>query len=377
MIPFSKPFSTPAEMANVEQALASGHVSGDGPFTARASTMLSQHLGGADVLLTTSCTHALELAALVLGIGPEDEVVMPSYTFVSTANAFALRGARIRFADVDPGTFSMGVRELEAALTPQTTTVVAMHYGGVTRDVDAMRDLCARRSLKFVEDNAHGLFGSFRGRPLGTFASLSAVSFHATKNVSCGEGGALVLNESSLRRQAEILREKGTDRSRFLRGEVDKYTWRAVGSSYLPSDILAAVLCAQLENSSSTQARRQGAWCLYRELLEPRADDLGLRLQEVPAGCDQPAHVLAVILPPGLVRSSILASLAAAGVKATSHYEPLHLADAHRGKERLPVTERLGTSLIRLPLFAALSEDDVARVVTTFLDVVRSSRSAA
>ncbi len=280
-VAFVKHLAGPGELAHVQRALASGHTAGDGPFTARASELLSAQLGRAagSVLLTTSCTHALELAALLLRIGPGDEVVMPSFTFSSTANAFALRGASVRFADIDRGTFSMELAQLETALGPRTRAVVTVPYGGVMREMAAIRELCAARAIDLMEDAAHALFATTGSQAFGTFGALGALRFHATKNVSCGEGGAIILNDPFLRERALVLREKGTDRSRFLRGEVDKYTWQDVGSSYLPSDVLAAILVAQLENAETTQRQRHHVWSLYRSALAPRASDrdFGLR----------------------------------------------------------------------------------------------------
>ncbi|HTE53911.1 MAG TPA: dTDP-4-amino-4,6-dideoxygalactose transaminase [Kofleriaceae bacterium] len=376
MLPFARHVAAPGEAALVAEALASGHVSGDGPFTARAGELLAERLG-AGVLLTTSCTHALELAGLLLGVGRGDEVVLPSFTFSSTANAFALRGAVVRFADVDPGTFSMEWAQLEAALTPRTRVVVAMAYGGVMRDLAAIAEGCAARGIALVEDAAHGLFASAGGRPVGTFGRLGALSFHATKNVSCGEGGAIVLNDASLAERAVILREKGTDRTRFLRGEVDKYTWQEVGSSYLPSDLLAAVLVAQLEHAEASQARRHAIWDVYRAALAPRAAELGLGLQVIPPGVAHPAHVFAVTLPARIDRASLLRGVRESGVAVVSHYEPLHLAPAHAGRERLPVTEDVAARLIRLPLHAAMSEDDAARVAAALLAALERAGARA
>jgi dTDP-4-amino-4,6-dideoxygalactose transaminase len=361
-IPFARHVSAPGELAYVERALASGQIGGDGAFTARATEILRSRIGVSNrsVLLTTSCTHALELAALLLRIGPGDEVVMPSFTFSSTANAFALRGATIRFADIDPGTWSMELPQLEAALTPQTRAVVTVPYGGVMRDMAAIRDLCAARSLHLVEDAAHALFASAHGRAFGTFGAVGALSFHATKNVSCGEGGAIILNDPALEERALVLREKGTNRARFLRGDVDKYTWQDVGSSYLPGDVLAAILVAQLESADATQARRHRIWRAYRQALEPRAAELGLALQEIPDTVVHPAHVFGALAPRGVDRTAVLRALREAGFVAVSHYEPLHLAPAHRGGESLPVTEDVAARIVRMPLHVAMSEEDGA-----------------
>jgi dTDP-4-amino-4,6-dideoxygalactose transaminase len=369
-IPFALPAFAPRAAAYIQAALESGHLEGDGAFTKKAAAHLQRWVGPSPVLLTTSCTHALELSALVLGLGPDDEVVMPSFTFVSTANAFALRGTQIRFADIDPGTFSMGVRELEAALTPKTTVVAAVHYGGVARDLDQLQDLCRIKGTRLIEDNAHGLFGTFKGRPLGSFGVMSALSFHKTKNVTCGEGGALVLNDRSLVERAEILREKGTDRARFLRGEIDKYTWREIGSSYLPSDMLSALLLAQLENADESQKARHAIWSRYEALIRPRAAELELVLQEIPDGLVHPAHMFAVLLPDRVERTRVLSRLKERGVSATSHYEPLHLSSRARDKKPLPVTERVASRIVRLPLHPRITPSQVDHVAETLIAVV-------
>ena len=369
-VPFALPSPAPRALDYIQQALASGHLEGDGPFTARAAQLLSRWVGQHPVLLTTSCTHALELGALTLGLSAEDELVMPSFTFVSTANAFALRGARIRFADIDPGTFSMGTKEAAAAITPRTTAVVAVHYGGVTRDLDALAELCAARRIRLIEDNAHGLFASFKGKPLGSFGVMSTLSFHKTKNISCGEGGALVLNDAALLERAEIVREKGTDRSRFLRGEVDKYTWRELGSSYLPSDLLAALLVAQLENAEETQRQRLTIWARYQALLQPHLERLGLTLQEIPEHVRHPAHLFAVLLPARVERARVLARLKERGVRATSHYEPLHLSPRAAERTSLPVTESVAARLVRLPLHTLLTASQVEHTADAFLQAV-------
>jgi dTDP-4-amino-4,6-dideoxygalactose transaminase len=369
-IPFVLPAQAPSAQRYMEAALSSGFVEGDGPFTKKAAALLQRWVGSSPVLLTTSCTHALELAALVLGLGPSDEIVMPSFTFVSTANAFALRGAKIRFADIDAGTFSMGLAELEAAITPRTTAVAVVHYGGVARDLDQLQAFCVARKLRLIEDNAHGLFGTSKGRALGSFGVMSALSFHKTKNVTCGEGGALVLNDASLLERAEIIREKGTDRSRFLRGQIDKYTWREIGSSYLPSDILAAMLCAQLENAEETQRRRLSIWARYDALLRPQAEKLGVALQAIPEGLAHPAHLFAVLVPDRVDRARVLSRLKEVGVHATSHYEPLHLSPCASDHRPLPVTERVASRLVRLPLHPNLTNAQVDYVVDALLSTI-------
>lgn len=346
------------------EALRSGHTQGDGAFTRRASARLSDLHGGAPVLLTTSCTHALELAALGLGVMPGDEVVLPSFTFVSTANAFALRGARIRFADVDPGTWSMELPQVEAACTPETRVVVMVHYGGVSRDAARVREFCERTGRILVEDNAHGLFGTSQGRALGTFGALAALSFHATKNLSCGEGGALVVNDRALLHPLEVHREKGTDRARFLRGEVDRYTWRALGSSWLPSDVLAASLDAQLAHATHSQRRRHEIWDAYARAFAMLATRHGVTLQTIPEDGTHPAHMFAFLVPETLDRAPFLADLRARGIVAISHYEPLHRAPFARSSTALPVTESVASRIVRLPLHTRMTDGDVDRVLS-------------
>ncbi|MCI0644324.1 MAG: dTDP-4-amino-4,6-dideoxygalactose transaminase, partial [Chloroflexi bacterium] len=256
-IPFNKPFVAGDEFRYMAQAMERGHISGDGYFSKQCHGLLEESLGVRRALLTTSCTHALEMAALLLDIRPGDEVIIPSFTFVSAANAFVLRGARPVFADIRPDTLNIDESQLEGLITPRTKAIVVMHYGGVGCEMDAIMEIAGRHGVAVVEDNAHGLFGKYRGRYLGTFGCLATLSFHETKNFSCGEGGALLINDAALVERAEIIREKGTDRSRFFRGQVDKYTWVDVGSSYLSSDLLAAFLYAQLEAREEIQARRR------------------------------------------------------------------------------------------------------------------------
>lgn len=367
-IPFSRPVVTEKEPDLVAQALASGHVSGDGPFTERAVNLLSPLVGGGHCLLTPSCTHALEAASLLLDLGPGDEVIMPSFTFVSTANAVAIRGATPVFVDCRPDTFNLDDRRIEDAITERTRAITVMHYGGVACAMDVIEAIARRHGLAIIEDNAHGLDATYRGRALGSFGDLAAQSFHATKNVSCGEGGALVVNETRLAERAEIIREKGTDRRRFLRGEVDKYRWVEVGSSYLLSDVLAAVLTAQLEALGAMQARRHAVWDRYdTELADWRAEH-GAARQHVPEDCAHPAHVFAMLLPTHAARNALLAHLGTRGVQATFHYVPLDSAPAGLEAARTadggcPVTADVADRLIRLPLYPDLAATEVDRVV--------------
>lgn len=367
-IPFNRPHRTGREIAYATEALASDHWRGDGPFTRRASALVSAAVDGAPVLLTTSCTHALELAALLLSIGPGDEVIVPSFTFVSTASAFALRGARVVFADIDPRTLNLDPADAAAKRTARTKAVVAVHYAGVACDLDALADL----GVPLVEDNAHGLFGRWRGRPLGSFGALATQSFHDTKNLACGEGGALVLGDRGLHERAEILREKGTNRARFFRGQVDKYTWVDIGSSYLPSEILAAVLTAQLEGAAAIQAARGAIWDRYHRELAAWATRAEVARPVLPDGADHPAHLYWLRVADLDVRTRLLAHLRDRGIGATFHYQPLHLSEVGRAAGGrpgdCPVTEAAADTLVRLPLYTDLTAAEVDRV----LDAVTS-----
>ncbi len=364
-IPYSRPHRSGREATLVAQALAGDHWRGDGPFTAQASALVSAAVGGGKVLLTTSCTHALEMSALLLGVGPGDEVIVPSFTFVSTASAFALRGARIVFADVDPRTLGLDPAEVARKASPRTRAVVVVHYAGVAADVDAIA--AAAPGAAVVEDNAHGLFASWRGRPLGSLGQLATQSFHDTKNLGCGEGGALVINDRALDERAEIIREKGTNRARFFRGQVDKYTWVDLGSSYLPSDLLAAVLVAQLEAAPAIQAARHQVWRRYHAELAGWAAHHGVQQPHVPVGAEHAAHIYWLRVATLATRQRMIAHLAAAGIQATFHYQPLHLSEVGRkagGRDGdCPVSEQVADTLVRLPLYADLGDADVERVI--------------
>lgn len=362
-IPFNRPHRTGREAALVGEALAGDHWRGDGPFTRRAHALLAAAVGGAPVLLTTSCTHALELAALLLDCGPGDEIVVPSFTFVSSASAFTLRGARVVFADVDDRTLNLDPADVARKLTARTKAIVAVHYAGVACDLDAL----AATGVALVEDNAHGLFARWRGRPLGSFGHLATQSFHDTKNLACGEGGALVLNDRGLVERAEILREKGTNRARFFRGQIDKYTWVDVGSSFLPSDLLAAVLVAQLEGADAIQAARHRVWARYHAELATWAAAHGVAQPHLPDGAEHPAHIYWLRVGELATRTRLMAHLAERGIGATFHYQPLHLSEVGRkagGRAGdCPVSERAADTLVRLPLYADLTDRDVDRVI--------------
>ena len=366
-IPFNRPGLAGNELRYIQESVASGRISGDGVFTEKCRRLLEELLGARQVLLTTSCTTALELAALLLDLGPGDEVIMPSFTFVSTANAVVLRGARPVFADIRPDTLNLDERLLPAIVTPRTRAILPVHYAGVGCEMDAILTVARRHGLEVIEDNAHGLFGAYRGRPLGSLGGLAAQSFHETKNISCGEGGALVINDERYAERAEILREKGTNRSRMFRGLVDKYTWVDVGSSALPSDILAAFLYAQLEARDSIQAKRRRIWERYARELPSWARGLGIRLPSVPEHCEQPYHLFFIVTASLDQRTRLIAHLKQRGILAVFHYLPLHLSEMGQrlgGKPGdCPVTEDLSDRVLRLPLYNDLGETEQAYVI--------------
>ena len=367
-IPFNRPFFSGQEFEFIQEAIAGWHLSGDGAFTKRCHALLESELGVPKALLTTSCTHALEMAALLLDIEPDDEVIIPAFTFVSTVNAFVLRGARPVFVDIRPDTLNLDETKLEGLITPRTKAILVVHYAGVACEMDTILDIARRHGVPVVEDNAHGLFGKYKGKYLGTLGCLATQSFHETKNFTCGEGGALLLNDPQYIERAEIIREKGTDRSRFFRGQVDKYTWVDIGSSYLPSDILAAFLYAQLNARELIQSERKRIWEHYHEHLRVWATDHGVGLPHVPAGCEQPYHMFYLLLPTLADREALIAHLNTRGINAVFHYLPLHLSTMGQqwgGQEgQCPVTEDLSDRLLRLPFYNQLTEADQTRVVS-------------
>jgi len=366
-IPFNRPGLAGNELRYIQESVDSGRISGDGVFTEKCRRLLEELLGARQVLLTTSCTTALELAALLLDLGPGDEVIMPAFTFVSTANAVVLRGARPVFADIHPDTLNLDERLLPAIITPRTRAILPVHYAGVGCEMDAILTVGRQHGLEVIEDNAHGLFGAYRGRPLGSLGGLAAQSFHETKNISCGEGGALVINDERYAERAEILREKGTNRSRMFRGLVDKYTWVDVGSSALPSDILAAFLYAQLEARATIQAKRRRIWERYARELPSWARGLGIRLPSVPEHCEQPYHLFFIVTASLDQRTRLIAHLKQRGILAVFHYLPLHLSEMGQrlgGKPGdCPVTEDLSDRVLRLPLYNDLGETEQAYVI--------------
>jgi dTDP-4-amino-4,6-dideoxygalactose transaminase len=366
-VDFNRPTLTGREFEYISQAIENAHISGDGQFTKKCHALLEAELGVPKVLLTTSCTHALEMAALLLEVQPGDEVVIPSFTFVSTVNAFVLRGARPVFLDVRADTLNLDESKLEAAIGPRTRAVVPVHYAGVGCEMDAIMEIANRHKIAVVEDNAHGLFGKYKGRYLGTFGALAAQSFHETKNFTSGEGGALLINDLSLVERAEILREKGTNRSRFFRGQVDKYTWVDLGSSYLPSDILAAFLFAQLEHRLQIQEHRKQVWEFYNQHLKDWAEKRGVQLPTVPVYTEQSYHMFYLLMPNLDLRQRFIAYLRERGIYTVFHYLPLHLSDMGRkfgGRPGdCPVTERISDQLVRLPFHNQLTHSDLEQVV--------------
>ncbi|MFN3648042.1 MAG: dTDP-4-amino-4,6-dideoxygalactose transaminase [Armatimonadota bacterium] len=366
-IPFNRPFLAGKELYYIAECIMNGHASGDGPFTQRCRTLLEAALEVPRVLLTTSCTAALEMSALLLDFQPGDEVIVPSFTFVSTVNAFVLRGARPVFADIRPDTLNLDEAQLESLVTPRTRAVVPVHYAGVACEMSAIGDVAERHGLAVVEDNAHGLFGRYHGRYLGTFGALATQSFHETKNFTCGEGGALLINRPDLVERAEIIREKGTNRSLFFRGQVDKYTWVDVGSSYLPSDILAAFLYAQLQERDAIQAIRRRIWEGYQAGLQDWAESRGIALPWVPPHCEQSYHMFYLLLPSPGQRTEFLTHLRARGIHAIFHYQPLHISEMGRrfgGRPgQCPVTESISDRLVRLPFYGTLSPEEQGRVI--------------
>lgn len=372
MIPFNKPYMTGKELAYVAQAHAAGHLSGDGAFTRHCHSMLQEAIGAHRALLTHSCTAALEMAAILLDLAPGDEVIMPSFTFVSTANAFVLRGATPVFVDIRPDTLNIDEKLVEAAITPRTRAICVVHYAGVACEMDTIMDIAAKHGLKVVEDAAQGIRSHYKGRALGSIGDLATLSFHETKNVICGEGGALLVNDPGLVERAEILREKGTDRSRFFRGQVDKYTWVDIGSSYLPGEIVAAFLAAQLESADAITERRLALWNTYHQWAAPHEEQGRVRRPIIPDECSHNAHMYYLLLQDLEARTRFIENLKAAGVHAVFHYVPLHSSPAGaqygRAPRDLPITDRISRQIVRMPLWLGLE---------AHLDVVTSAATRA
>lgn len=361
------------ELKYMEEAVRNGHIAGDGPFTVKCQDFLRKELNVPKVLLTTSGTHALEMAAMLLDVQPGDEIIVPSFTFVSTANAFVLRGAKPVFIEIRPDTLNMDESKLESLITEKTKAIIPVHYAGVGCEMDRISDIADRYSIPVIEDNAHGLFGKYKGEHLGSFGPMATLSFHETKNFSSGEGGALIINDKRLIKRAEVIREKGTNRAQFFRGEVDKYTWRDVGSSYLPSDILAAFLLGQLEKKGFVQKKRKQIWDFYYSHLSDWAEKNRVKMPYIPSNCEQSYHLFYILLPSLESRTKLISYLKDKGVLSVFHYQPLHTSPMGRkfGYERgdFPVTEDISERLLRLPFYNTLGEEDleeVSRVISDF-----------
>lgn len=365
-IPFNWPYMTGKELSYIAEAHFNGSLAGDGPFTRRCHQWIEVRSGCLKALLTHSCTAALELAALLLDTQPGDEIIMPSYTFVSTANAFVLRGGVPVFVDIREDTLNLDERLIEAAITPRTKAIVVVHYAGVACEMDTIMAIAARHGLKVIEDAAQGVMASYKGRALGSIGNLGAYSFHETKNVISGEGGALLVNDPQMTLRAEIMREKGTDRSQFFRGEVDKYTWQEVGSSFLPGELIAAFLWAQLEEADPITRARMASWNVYHQMLAPLEAKGLIRRPVIPAECQHNAHMYYLIVSDHINRQKVLDALKAADINAVFHYVPLHSSPAglrySRAAGALEVTTRQAARLIRLPLWVGLSEAQQERV---------------
>jgi dTDP-4-amino-4,6-dideoxygalactose transaminase len=373
-IPFNKPYMTGKELWYIAQAHANGHLAGDGVFTRQCSAWLEQRTGAHKALLTHSCTAALEMAAMLADLQPGDEVIMPSYTFVSTANAFALRGAVPVFVDIRPDTLNIDETKIESAITSRTRAIVPVHYAGVGCEMDAIMDIARRHDLLVIEDAAQGIMSTYRGRPLGSIGHLGCLSFHETKNIIAGEGGALLVNDPAFAERAEIIREKGTNRGQFFRGQVDKYTWVDLGSSYLPSELVAAFLWAQMEEADAITQYRLALWGKYHRQLERLEGEGLLRRPVVPAHCEHNAHMYYVLVETLAARTAVIEALKRASILAVFHYVPLHTAPAGRRlglcRGGMNVTEAVADRVLRLPLWIGL-EANQATVISELSDALR------
>ncbi len=376
-IPFNRPYMTGRELQYISEAKIASMLAGDGIFTKRNHQWLEDYVGCQKALLTHSCTAALEMAAILLDIEPGDEVILPSYTFVSTANAFVLRGAIPVFIDIRAETLNLDERLIEGAITSRTKAIIPVHYAGISCKMDEITDIAHLNQLWVVEDSAQGVMSSYKGRPLGSIGDLGAFSFHETKNVISGEGGALLVNRPDLVQRAEIIREKGTNRGRFFRGEVDKYTWCEIGSSYLPGEIIAAFLWAQLQEAQRITAERMTSWNHYHSLLAPM-EQLGcIRRPIIPHDCRHNAHMYYVLLAPEIDRQFVLSELKSKGIHAVFHYVPLHdsIAGRRYGREGsvMNVTNDLSERLVRLPLWVGLTQQQQEYIVQSLGDAINES----
>lgn len=378
MIPFNKPYMTGKELWYISQAHAKGHLAGDGSFSRRCNQWLEQTTGTRRALLTHSCTAALEMAAILADIGPGDEVIMPSFTFVSTANAFVLRGGVPVFVDIRSDTLNIDESRIEAAITSRTKAIVPVHYAGVGCEMDVIMDIARRHGLIVIEDAAQGLMSTYRGRPLGSIGNLAALSFHETKNIISGEGGALLINDARYVERAEVIREKGTNRSQFFRGQVDKYTWVDIGSSYLPGEIISAFLFAQMEEAQAITDRRLSLWSQYHRRFAAAESSGVVRRPQIPAECRHNAHMYYLLLPNLETRTEFISRLNNKGIHPVFHYVPLHSAPAGRRFGRvhgeLPVTDEVADRLVRLPFWVGLEEQQgevIERLIETIAEVVQ------
>ena len=369
MIPFNRADITDSDAELLSEAIKRGHISGNGSFTKTAESLLAAAVNAPRALLTTSCTHALEMSALLTRVGPGDEVIVPSFTFVSSASAFQLFGATPVFVDVEQDTLNINPIAIEKAITPRTKAICVVHYGGIAANLDKILEIAREKNLAVIEDNAHGLFSTYKGKPLGSFGNLATQSFHETKNITCGEGGALLINDESLIERAEILREKGTDRTKFLRGQVDKYTWVDIGSSWVMSDMLAAILCGQLERAGDINAQRIAIYNRYDTELRQWAEKHGVVTPFHPADTTHTAHVYHLRFKAGDMRDRFITHLADHQIGVVFHYQPLHLSKIGRKLGGVvgdcPVTEHAGDCLVRLPLFNTLTTEEQSQVIQT------------
>jgi dTDP-4-amino-4,6-dideoxygalactose transaminase len=374
-IPLQAPFLTDDDRRSVFEAISSGQIAGNGPICREVEKEISRCFGAKHVFLTTSCTHALELSALSLDLKAGDEVILPSFTFASTANAILLRGTKLVFADIDPTTFNLDPEDVAKRITPRTKAIMLVHYAGVSCAMDAFLELARKHGLALIEDAAQAVDARWKDRYLGTLGDIGCYSFHSTKNITCGEGGAFLTNNDRIAERADVMREKGTNRHAFLRGEIDKYSWVDAGSSYVLSDLLASLLRTQLANRSKIKSLRKKIWHCYHEALLPLQKQYGLTLPTIPANADPNYHLFPFLVRSPERRKEVLGHLHKAGVGATFHYVPLHSAPCMvaRGEpvEDLPVTASVSERLIRLPLFPGLSEDDVAHVIQATVNALR------
>jgi dTDP-4-amino-4,6-dideoxygalactose transaminase len=375
-IPFNKPYTTEQDLLYIKEALNTTNLSGDGPYTKKCHIWIEKNAPTEQALLTHSCTAALEMSALLLDIEPGDEVIMPSYTFVSTANAFVLRGAIPVFVDIRPDTLNIDEKLIEEAITPRTRAIIPVHYAGVSCEMDTINIIAKKHNLAVIEDAAQGVQSFYKGKMLGALGDFGCYSFHGTKNVVAGEGGALLVNNPQYAKAAEIIREKGTDRAQFFKGQVDKYTWQSLGSSYLPSELTAAFLLSQLEQSEMITKGRLGIWDNYHNALEELEQKELIRRPHIPVDCQHNAHMYYLLLRPDIDRDTVLANFREKGISCTYHYVPLHSSPAGLkfGKIMgdLPYTDKLSSSLIRLPLWMGISQEEQEYIIKSTKEIIAS-----